>query len=336
MPQMLRLPALLGGGLVLGYDCQSRCRHCLYGCGAHRRDGKPAPAELEHVLDLLAELGPDARYHIGGGEPFLDLPLLEQAVAGMTARGLQLDYVETNAGWVKSAEQAERTLSELARAGLDCVLVSLSPFHAEFTPPHKTRTLIAAANKLLRGGAFVWIPEFAPDLAGCSDQQKLDLTALLAARGDRYALSIADRYGLVPAGRAGRYMHRHGRRLAFGEIVERAPCRVRLLDTSHFHVDGQARYVPGLCSGLCLPLDRLRRPIDLGACPVLRTLLQERGLAKLVSRARDLGFEPFETYSSACDLCSHVRVFLFDEEASPDLGPEGFYDSRSLPDFSSG
>jgi hypothetical protein len=68
---------------------------------------------------------------------------------------------------------------------------------------------------------------------------------------------------------------------------------------------------------------------------VLRTLFEERGLERLVSRARGLGFEPFETYSSSCDLCTHVRVFLFHEEASPDLGPEGFYDPRSLPDFSS-
>jgi len=64
----MHIGALQGGGLVLGYRCSSRCRHCPYACGPHRRDGDGDDQALEQVLDLLAERGPGARYHIGRGE----------------------------------------------------------------------------------------------------------------------------------------------------------------------------------------------------------------------------------------------------------------------------
>jgi hypothetical protein len=331
--EKLRLPTLYGGGLVLGYACPSRCRHCLYGCGPHRRDGKPDPAALDRLLDLLADRAPHAGYHIGGGEPFLDRELLGRAIAGLAERGLALQYAETNAAWVKSPEQAASTLEELADQGLECVLVSLSPFHAEHVPFARTRWLIDAANAVLPRGAFVWIPDFAAELGAHPADRPLPLEQLLAERGDGFAVGLADRYGLIPAGRAGRYLAAHGRRLPWRELVDVAPCRSRLVDTSHFHVDGDGLYVPGLCAGLVLPLAELPGPLDLAPYPVIATLLEPGGLARLVDRARALGFEPFATYSAPCDLCTHARCFLYDRQPSADLGPDGFYDSRSLPDF---
>ncbi|MBN2498437.1 MAG: radical SAM protein [Deltaproteobacteria bacterium] len=324
---------LLGGGVVLGYRCSSRCRHCLYGCGPHRKDGQPSPEELDRLLDDLARLAPRARYHIGGGEPFLDRGLLHMAVEGMRARGLLLEYVETNAAWVDGRAQAEEILSELAAVGLACILVSLSPFHAEFVPYARTSDLIRAAERVLPGGAFVWIPGFAPDLEGQPQDRPLDLERLLEERGDRYARGLAVRYGLVAAGRAGRFLARHGQRFGWRELVGRAPCRERLADTRHFHVDGQGWYVPGLCAGLVLPWSELAGPIDLARYPVIDCLLQS-GLAGLVERACGSGFEPLaDGYSSPCDLCTHVRVFFFQREPSPDLGPPGFYMPASLPEL---
>ena len=78
MSVSLDIGTLHGGGIVLGYRCPSRCRHCLYDSGPHRDDGKPSAAELDRLLDLLAERGPRARYHVGGGEPMLDRGLLSR------------------------------------------------------------------------------------------------------------------------------------------------------------------------------------------------------------------------------------------------------------------
>ncbi len=333
MTAFYQLGGFLGGGLVLGYRCSSRCRHCLYACGPHRRDGKPSFEELEQVLDLLAERAPQARYHIGGGEPFLDFPLLKHAVSGMSERGLSLDYIETNSSWVKSAEQAEQVLCELAALGLKSVLVSVSPFHAEFVPPFKTKTLIAAAQRALPHGPFVWIPEFLRDMTDWPQTERLDLGAQIDEHGDAYALGLGDRYGLIPGGRAGRFYFDHGRSRPWQELTNQAPCAARLRDTSHFHVDGQGRYVPGLCAGLVLPLEKLPGPLELEDYPIIAALLEPEGLDLLVRRARAMGFKPASTYSAACDLCTHARGYLFAHDPTPDLGPEGFYDARSLSGF---
>lgn len=330
MTETLTIGPLQGGGLVLGYRCPSRCRHCLYDAGPHRHDGLPgSPEALEALLDLLAERGPHARYHVGGGEPFLDLELLGRAVAGMTRRGLALDYVETNAAWVKDSDHAQGVLAELRKQGLGCVLVSLSPFHAEFIPLEKTLALIDVAERTLPGGAFVWIPELLEDIRAAPPGRggRIDLEALLAQRGPRYARQLAARYAVVPAGRAGRYLFAHEQRRPWREAAAEARCTGRLRDTTHFHVDGQGRYVPGLCAGIVLPLAEVPGQVELQRYPALRALVSG-GPAALVALARaEAGFEPDATYAGACDLCTEVRrrLHAHDAAAYPELGPPGFY-----------
>jgi hypothetical protein len=320
---------LYGGGLVLGYRCGSRCRHCLYGAGPKRRDGLfENDSDLDALLDELAQRGAHARYHIGGGEPFLDVELLRRAVSGLLERGLALEYVETNASWVRSAEQAQAALEELADVGLTCVLVSLSPFHAEYVPPQRTHVLIESARRVLPAGAFVWIPDFLPDISDFDSAHRIDLAGVLRARGDSYARGLASRYGLVPGGRAGRFLHRHGVRRQWRDVVGDASCARRLSDTSHFHVDGQGLFVPGLCAGVALPLHEVPGDVDVTNRPILSALVHG-GVEALVQHALEWGFEPSATYSSACDLCCHVRAHLYVRGRGRDpleLGPDGFYE----------
>lgn len=333
----LTVGPLRGGGFVPWWRCGSRCRHCLYGCGPHRRDGsvEGAPAR-EKVLDRLAERGGKARWHLGGGEPFLQPDALAAWIGGMVSRGLPLEYVETNASWVQDRAHAEQVLGDLAERGLACLLVSLSPFHAEYVPFARTRALIEAAQRVLPAGAFVWIPDFVPDVAGAPSERPLDLGALLAEKGDDYALELAARYGLVAGGRAGRFRAAHGDRRRWEDVAAEAPCRSRLADTSHFHVDAAGNYLPGLCAGIALRWEEVPGTVDLGRYPVLRALLGPDGLAGLVAAACDHGFVPLAAgYSDPCDLCTHVRLHLFIRDAGthPELGPAGFYEPASLPGY---
>ena len=279
------------------------------------------------MLDTLSERGPHAAYHIGGGEPFLDLPRLRRAVAGMRARGLRLDYVETNASWARDEAHATDVLRDLAAVGLGCVLVSLSPFHAEHVPLRRTQTLIRVAERVLPGGAFVWLPTFLDDLAGFPPDRRVDFDALIAQRGHGWALGVADRYHLVLGGRAGDFAAQHGAERPWRQAAAAAPCRHRLTDTSHFHVDLAGAYVPGLCAGLVLPLDEVPGRVDLTRYPVLAALV-EGGPAAVVALAAGDGYEPRATYASACHLCTDVRRFLF-ARGYPELGPPGFYDPLS-------
>ncbi len=331
----LEIGPLRGGGLVPSWRCGSTCRHCLYGCGPHRRDGEPADgAAWETLLDLLASRAPGATWHIGGGEPFLNLPRLQATVAGLRRRGMRLEYVETNSSWVEDRDQAARVLGGLAELGLTAVLVSLSPFHAEFVPHGKTRILMQAAADTLPGGAFVWIPDFAADLAEVDPRSRLDWKTFLAGRPPGYALGLADRYWLTSGGRAGRYLTAHGRQAPWERVAARAPCRERLADTSHFHVDGEGTYVPGLCAGIGLPISDIPGTIDLGRYPLLERLAAG-DLGGAVEGACRQGFRPLAGYASACDLCTHLRLHQFRAcpGAFPELRPAGFYDDRSLTGY---
>ena len=332
---MLSIPNLIGGGLVLGYRCAAKCRHCLYGCGPHRSDGKPrAKNELDKVISLLAKKAPRASYHIGGGEPFLDYPLLKDAIRLMREKGLRLDYVETNASWVTDRSGAVENLAKLRRVGLKCVLVSLSPFHAEYVPLFKTLTLIEAAQETLAGGAFVWMSHFINDLVPFSKDQVLDLDELLISEGPSYGANLAARYSLVPAGRAGRFIKDQGVHKPWQSLTKCSPCVGRLRDTSHFHVDCEGLYVPGLCGGLVLPLSEVPGEIELSKYPILKTLMED-GVGGLVELARQRDFVPDDFYSSPCDLCTHARLHLFrdNRESYPELGPKQFYEEASLPGF---
>jgi hypothetical protein len=236
-----------------------------------------------------------------------------------------LDYVETNAAWVKGRDETAETLAGLAACGLSAVLVSVSPFHAEFVPPKKTLLLIELAEEILAGGPFVWLPNFLPDIYAYPRDERLNLSALIAQRGNAFALELASRYGLIPGGRAAFYLARHGVAVPWRDLLGEAPCRIRLSDTDHFHVDGQGLYLPGFCGGLSLPLKALPGVVSLSEYPVISTLLDPDGLGRLIERAKSLGYSPNATYSSPCHLCADVRSFLFEVAPSPDLAPAGYY-----------
>lgn len=329
----LHIGALRGGGVILGYRCSSSCRHCLYACGPHRGRGVKDSRRLDELLDRLRYRGPAARYHLGGGEPFLDRTRLAYTIRGFRERNLTLEYVETNALWVRDQAHAEAVLAPLAAEGLECVLVSLSPFHAEFVPLARTLALIEAAREVLPGGAFVWMPRFLEDLEGLEPHDTLDLEAHLASRGDRYAQELGLRYALVPGGRAGRFLHAHGQRIPYEQLLHPSPpCRARLEDTTHFHVDLEGRYVPGMCAGLAVPFAEVGSEVHLDRYPLLQALAGG-DLEGLLEIAREHGFEPDETYASACDLCVHARQALFRTGRFAELAPAGFYDPMSNPGY---
>jgi hypothetical protein len=327
---VLRIRRLHAGGLNLGYRCSSRCRHCLYACGPHRRDGA---GKLEPVLDALAERAPHAVYHVGGGEPFLDRDLLAAVLDGFHDRGLNLDYVETNASWVRGQAHARRVLEECRGRGLRGLLISVSLFHAEFVPPGRTLDLVDAAYQVFPRGVIVWLPHFLRLISAMERDERLDLTGLIDEKGDRLALEIGLGYGLIPGGRAGRYLARHGKRTAW-DAIERPSCLERLENSTHFHVDLEGNYVPGLCGGIVLPLDAIPGDVPLGDYPLLDLLVRggPTGLARWAMRTHDFEPDP-QGYSGACDLCTHVRLHVHGLDDFKELGPLGFYDSRSVDGY---
>ena len=129
----------------LGYRCPSACRHCLYNAGPHRRDGAPeSVTALSELLDELARRAGRARYHIGGGEPFLDLDLLEAAVGG-------LSLLTTRAS-PKTSEEGRSEGAEIeAEVGATTTAYSCRTVRRSDTPQPTTSAPAVGRPRLFRG-----------------------------------------------------------------------------------------------------------------------------------------------------------------------------------------
>ena len=116
----------------------------------------------------------------------------------------------------------------------------------------------------------------------------------------------------------------------FQQILAENPsgCHSELTDTSHFHFDLFGNYIPGLCSGLSVGRDDLRKPLSIKTYPIITTLYSQ-GIRGLSQMAVDIaGFVPQkEIYVNKCDLCTEVRTFLVLKgyQESKELNPVEFY-----------
>ena len=123
-------------GLILSYKCQAACAHCLYNCGPQWNDWMEPQDVFEALKQTLTWEAP-YQVHLTGGEPFLNFPLLVQAVEFAVDLGIRC-YIETNAGWCVNREITNERFATLYSAGLRAILISCSPFHAQTIPLERT------------------------------------------------------------------------------------------------------------------------------------------------------------------------------------------------------
>lgn len=328
----LAISRLTSGGVITNYNCVSHCGHCLYNCGPHRSKdyldtevaGKVFTAILKHGCHSV---------HIGGGEPFLAPDRLLKVLQSARRCGLGIDYVETNAAWCRDMNAAEALLGDLGEAGLNTLLVSISPFHNAFIPFERVRRLIAACQE---AGiqVFPWVNAFVGDLDRLGDDRPHPMAEFEAAFGPDYLARIPDRYWIHLGGRALETFRPVYPSHCIEEILAQSPqnCARVLTDTSHFHIDLYGNYVPGLCAGLAFAMEDLGSPLTEGKYPLL-DLLTATGIHGLFGLASgEFGYEPRESgYLSHCDLCTDIRFFLARDygERFAELAPAEFYHHRA-------
>jgi len=320
---------LESGGMIATYHCPSHCGHCLYQAGPHRSPAYIDEATTERLVQGVLRLGCPA-VHIGGGEPFVDLDGLERVVRQARARGLRIDYVETNASWYTDEASACRALERLKEAGLGTLLVSISPFHNAYIPFRQVKGVLAACRQVGLT-PFPWVMDFYQDLASLDENEVHSLEEFEEAHGPNYLRRIPARYWIHLGGRSletfGRVFERHEHEAILAQAT--GGC-AELRRTEHFHVDLYGGYVPGLCAGLAVAFEDLGQPLDPERYPLL-TRLHAEGVGGLFAWARDHhGFEPRRRgYLSKCDLCDDIRHHLVGPAGveSPELQPRGFYDA---------
>jgi hypothetical protein len=264
--------------------------------------------------------------HIGGGEPFMDPVGLTGVLAAAAEHGVAIDYIETNSSWFRGEASAVPLLKELKTLGAAALLVSMSPFHAEYVPFSRVQGVVSACR---RAGVsvFPWVEEFVPELTRLDGNTTHTLEELAALFGEGYMRGLPARYWIHMGGRAAvSYKDILPARSA-QEIAEVCRGCAELADTSHFHVDLDGRYVPGLCSGMGIHLRDIGSPLDPAAYPLV-SLLHGQGIGAFLAWAREKhGFTPRGTYVSKCHLCVEIRRFLVMEKGleSMELSPREYY-----------
>ena len=241
-------------GIILSYRCHSGCKHCLYNCGPSWEKEAMSPERLRRALEAILVWPQTPQVHLTGGEPFLHFPLLLQGARIAAELGIPA-YVETSGGWCTDENEAVEQFSALRQAGLQAVLVSCSPFHAERIPPARTmRTVRAALAVFGARQVTVYLPNFLeivqqfsanverPTPLSCYEQE-------LGVAGARRVLW--EGYGIISGGRAGyRLGHLAARHPA--RVFARANCAGEILHAHHSHFDLYGNFISAFCGGLAV------------------------------------------------------------------------------------
>ena len=349
-----KISRLTHGGIMVNYQCNAACRHCLYACSPERSGGYIQPKMAEDVCGLLRE-GGCTSVHIGGGEPFLDINGLIMLLEACRRCGVEVEYIETNAFWAADEDQAVKYLRALAAACEDtraveagsqaagtsssrmerpALCISLDPFHAEYVPPALPIKLAEICRQ--EGfGYFIWQDKYRAALSRIDNPRKAHTRAELERQlSYDYVLDTAQTYGLKFGGRAMSIEAEYGTPKPIAEILgvsrdgqfhndtQKKPCR-NLLQSGHFHVDLYGRYIPPGCTGIVISLVEAVRGVPQGKYPAFDALVTG-GVAALYDLAQGLGFKAEAAYTSSCALCVGIRHWLSGQGGFPELDAEHY------------
>jgi hypothetical protein len=284
---MIKLPPLRHGGIMPNYECTAACRHCLYACDPDWDSGYITPEKTHGICQTLRQNGCQS-VHIGGGEPFIQFDGLIKMIKIIRARGIAVEYIETNAFWARDEALTLRRLQTLSEAGADTLCISRDSYHAEFIPPALPAKLAETCRRT-GFGYFLWETQY----------NRL-------------------RFG----GRAVSLEEEHAEKKPLEEILRGAvsggACK-NLTSAHHFHVDLNGYFIPPGCTGIILPLDEAVSGLTPGRYPAFEALYNG-GLTALVSLAVGRGFAPDPAgYPSVCAACFHVRKWLSQQPGFPEL-----------------
>jgi glutaredoxin-related protein len=319
-------------GIILTYRCHSGCAHCLYNCGPRWPNEAMSTADLRQALEAVAQWPHRPQIHLTGGEPFLHFDLLVEGARIASDLGIRA-YVETSAAWCTDEAEAVERFNRLRQAGLQFVLVSCSPFHAERIPPARTLRAVGAALEVFGSHRVtVYRSEFLDVVRQFWLERPTPLSRYEELLGAEEAWRLLwQGYGIISGGRAGyRLGHLVPGRPA--EAFRGVECSGELLYAHHSHFDLHGNYIPAFCGGLALgswrDLPQLRQDVRAGRYPSLIQVLIEQGpygLCQLAQTRHDYQVLA-DGYTGKCHLCVDVRRHLLTVGEFAELRPRGFYE----------
>lgn len=315
----LRLPQPVSAGILLSYQCPCTCKHCMYACSPTWESDWISPQDLDRILDPLSTMipgNPDAPVlslntglHFTGGEPFLNYPLLLNAIARARDYRIPARFVETNSFWCTDDTTVRRRFSQLRAAGLDGILISVNPFVLEYVPFRHTRRAVTHGHAVFRQGLMIYQSYFYQVFQHLGLHDTLPLTTYL----HRDPLGL-QRVELLPMGRAsytlGPMFPRYPAHHFFGQA-----CRRELTRNWHIHIDNYGNYIPGYCGGISLGDARhlealVDTGLDLAQFPLVDALVTDLSHLYWLG-IREHGYqERAGGYVSKCHLCVDIRAHI--------------------------
>jgi hypothetical protein len=295
-----------------------------------------SPQDVRAALEATLIWSHPYQVHITGGEPFLNFDLLLYAVETAVELGIPR-YIETNAGWCVNDDLTSRQFNTLHKAGLQAILISCSPFHAEHIPLARTHRALHLAEEIFGPSRVMFYQaQWAAQIAAFSEDEPVPLQSYLDAYGQKEGGQMLwQGYGLIPGGRAG---------YRLGDLIPAQPaaafrnqnCAHDILYAAHSHFDLYGNFISGFCGGLAVGswrhLPALLEDFDREAYPPLTGILIHDGPYGLYELAiRHYGYIPLKAgYAGKCHLCVDVRRHLTtqtDFADSSELQPAHFYNA---------
>jgi len=287
--------------------------------------------KVKEALESMQTWEQSFQVHLTGGEPFLNYPLLLQAVEIAASIGIPC-YLETNAGWCVGEELVADRFETLMHAGLQAVLISCSPFHAESIPVKNTLLAIRKAMEIFGPRRVImYLPEWLDQVKRFGIEKPTPLERYIEEYGAQEAGELFwEGYGLISGGRSGYRLGDLAHKLLVSAFRGQN-CRIEILYAHHSHFDLYGNYISGFCGGLTVgsweELPRLLVDFQAENYPPLIARLIEYGPYGLYELARDqYEYTPLEDgYAGKCHLCVDVRRCMVQSMDYPELRPAEFY-----------
>lgn len=285
--------------VVLTSRCNALCTHCTTSCGPRVKQYL-SDEDIARVMSEAAgiEDGVPLRFHLTGGEPFLDFERLLNTVS-IGARLKGSVSVVTNAFWAKSESVARDKLEALQATGLSLMGVSVSRFHQQYVPLENARIALKTAADL----------GLETQLKGAVTMSDLVPGGLLAEWQSKLDADVIDIFPVIPYLREGAELPDSEYYREDGLPPDRCPSEILCVES-----DGAARSCCGSgVSGSFLSLGSVR---DDDIATLHRRLehsgkqriLREQGPIAFARGAIDAGLKNLlrSQYAGPCDLCAHV------------------------------
>ncbi|MCL1858679.1 MAG: radical SAM protein [Oscillospiraceae bacterium] len=320
-----------GAGIIVTYKCSAACLHCCYSSSPKRSGDYMSKDTADKIFALLKKMGCYS-VHIGGGEPFMNFDKLLEVCKSAREHNISIDYIETNASWFTDNISVSDKLKNLISAGVDCLLISIDPFHNEFVPYIKIKNLLKCCEK--NGmGTFLWQSKFERIIRQLDEHATHSLSEYEDIFGGDFIKSISESYGLGYNGRALRILEKFTKdKKPYDYFLRDNQCGDRIKSLHHFHVDMDENLIPPSCNGFRANIFDLCSGGLNSDKYIYFTSVINNGLEELFKKAKDLGFIPkSEGYASKCALCFDMKKYICENIKAKtglepvDIGPAGFF-----------